>query len=159
MSKGTGKINDAPQGDFSMWEPSPPAGNTACPGCETGDVVWVGSSRDYSFMCSLRCGWTCPREGEVKSKLKKPKLLTKKVTKKVKFTPDPPELVEAIRAECARRTKAMRKARGKFPSTNTVKGKGKKKQTVPNPNFTNKMQTRMHAFGFTAEDVRKELVK
>lgn len=78
-----------------------------------------------------------------------------KPKKKVKFQPDSPELVAAIRAEIKRRTEILTREREKFPPTNLLKGK----RLVPNPAFTSEMREHMHGLGFSAMEIRDELLK
>jgi hypothetical protein len=154
MPKGTGKINKAPAGLWSYWEPAPKPKSTRCPGCEHGHVVTLGTQKNFTFACSDRsCDWESP--SEVKNPgVSKPMVIHTPTTKaKKKFHPDSPELVAAIRAEADRRMEILREERSKFPATNVRKGK----KLVPNPKFTSAMHAHLHKFGFTLEGIRDEL--
>ena len=131
-------------------------GPTLCPGCEHGHTVWIGDDRNYTFICSHRCGWECPDEERTRAYKAKLAADAKKAVKKAKkktveFQLDSPELVQAIRAECDRRMEILLAERAKFPPTFTKKGK-------LNPKFTDKMRAHMHTFAFTGEQIREELI-
>ena len=136
---------------------------TPCPVCGHGHVVWIGTQSVYHFVCDgAGCDWTT-ESGKPGNPYKRekfvPKSMTPPVKKTPKFQPDPPELVEAIRKECARRMEILKRERAKFPPTNVMRVKGKTKTPVPNRNFTKEMREHMHEYAFTAEDVREELKK
>jgi len=132
---------------------------TECPGCEDGTVEMVeafsGGAVDYDFICSDGCDWHCADAGRAKrARQQRAKKLPRKKHQGVKFQPDSPELVQAIRDEINRRMKILAVERAKCPPSLIKKGK----RWVSNPKFTEKMRQHMHSFAVSPEQIREEFV-
>jgi hypothetical protein len=147
-----------PEKAFRFIPSEPNTSRTPCPreDCD-GHVIWNGNSTDYYFTCSSRgCDWDTRTDYKSKPKFQLPKPKAKKKPKP--FVPDPPEIVEAVRAECNRRQALLVAEAKKFPCPYVEKGKGKNKKFVPNPKFTNDMRKHLHTFAFTSEQVYREIM-
>lgn len=144
---------------------------TKCPKCGKGDIAIVSGGfptcNDHSVFECERCDWKSPTGNFQHEASKAQHPWKRKPIKKQHPHEDSPELIEAIRAEFHKRRDLCIAEREKFPPSliekrvKITKGKNKgktKKVWVSNPKFTDEMREHMHAFAFSPEDIRAELI-
>jgi hypothetical protein len=153
MPLGTGTINTAPQGAFFMHVPRKSSKPKAGPvrlelnGKPCGCTFRYSEKGGFTFRCKVH---KTRREGIAEMRREANKVIyvfrpePKPIKKSKKFQADSPELVQAIRAECKRRTVIARKERAKIDR--------------PTKKLTKAQLAHLHTFAFSSEQVRKEIL-